>query len=179
MKYWVRVNGRPPFQGPLSQAEIFEAINAKRLSLTDCEVLQAEGQSYSALKNSTGWRNVQEIWPSATSDKQDEPARLVSCPICSRDISSAAVSCPQCGHPMSPAIPTGPTCYKCQSLATTRCQSCGAVSCIQHLRSVHFWGEARHELRCESCQESAMARKVALVILQVLIVILALFFFLR
>lgn len=34
---------------------------------------------------------------------------LVSCPECSKQISSAAASCPNCGHPMLAQTPTSPT----------------------------------------------------------------------
>ena len=57
---------------------------------------------------------------------------------------------------------TGPRCYACTGLATTRCQSCGALSCAQHLQSIyvaHGQGGA-YELRCESCHSDAMVWKV-------------------
>lgn len=89
---------------------------------------------------------------------------LVNCPECGREISTAAEACPQCGHPMRAAAPAppGPKCYACAALATTRCQSCGALSCATHLQSIyvrHGSGGA-YELRCQSCYESAMAWKV-------------------
>jgi hypothetical protein len=54
--------------------------------------------------------------------------------------------------------PAGPKCYSCSAPATTRCQSCGALSCAQHLQSIyvsHNEGGA-YELRCESCHSSAV-----------------------
>ena len=65
---------------------------------------------------------------------------------------------------MRPAsqAPTGPKCYSCSAPATTRCQSCGALSCAQHLESIYvIHGEGgAYELRCESCHSSAMSAKV-------------------
>jgi hypothetical protein len=89
---------------------------------------------------------------------------LIPCPECGREISTEAESCPQCGHPNRVArrSPAGPKCYGCAAEATTRCQSCGALSCAQHLQSIyvsHGQGGA-YELRCESCYSSAEAWKV-------------------
>src|SRR5262249_20971228 len=89
---------------------------------------------------------------------------LISCTACGRQISTEAEACPQCGHPnrsTTPA-PTGPKCYACSSIATTRCQSCGALSCAQRLQSIyvsHGRGGA-YELRCERCYSSAQAWQV-------------------
>lgn len=91
---------------------------------------------------------------------------LVNCPECGRQISTAAEACPQCGHPMrgraATPTPVGPACYACSATATTRCQSCGALSCAQHLDSIyvsHGKGGA-YELRCQSCYSSAQAFQV-------------------
>lgn len=84
---------------------------------------------------------------------------LVPCPECGRQVSTAAAACPQCGHPLQAA---GPRCYACEAAATTRCQSCGALSCPEHLQSIyvpHGRGGA-YELRCGSCFESAKAWKM-------------------
>jgi hypothetical protein len=87
------------------------------------------------------------------------PARLVDCPACGGRVSTEAVSCPHCGHPMRAAVvgPAGPVCYACTTPATTRCQSCGALSCALHLQSIyvsHGRGGA-YELRCTRCHSSA------------------------
>src|SRR5438093_1091956 len=89
---------------------------------------------------------------------------LIPCSACGRQISTEAEACPQCGHPnRGPgSAPAGPKCYACPAAATTRCQSCGALSCAVHLQSIyvaHGRGGA-YELRCESCHSSAMAWKV-------------------
>jgi hypothetical protein len=88
---------------------------------------------------------------------------LIPCPACGHQISVEAEACPQCGHPNRPAAPAaGPKCYACSAPATTRCQSCGALSCAQHLQSIyvpHGRGGA-YELRCESCYSSAVSWKV-------------------
>jgi hypothetical protein len=87
---------------------------------------------------------------------------LIDCPACGRQISVEAEACPQCGHPNRPKAPAGPKCYACSAPATTRCQSCGALSCAEHLQSIyvpHGRGGA-YELRCESCHSSAMAWKL-------------------
>jgi hypothetical protein len=86
---------------------------------------------------------------------------LIPCPVCDRQISTEAEACPQCGHPnRPPVVPSKqPGCYACNSAATTRCQSCGALSCALHLQSIYV----RHgrgggyELRCKSCYSSAQA----------------------
>jgi hypothetical protein len=92
---------------------------------------------------------------------------LLPCPECGREISTAAEACPQCGHPNRPSEPErddsdGPKCYACSATATTRCVSCGKLSCALHLNPVyvtHGRGGA-YELRCSSCYDSAMAGKV-------------------
>jgi hypothetical protein len=90
---------------------------------------------------------------------------LIECPACGRQISVEAEACPQCGHPNRPTAPAaaaGPKCYACSASATTRCQSCGALSCAQHLQSIYVYhghGGA-YELRCDSCYSSAEAWKV-------------------
>jgi hypothetical protein len=109
---------------------------------------------------------------------------LIPCPECGRQISTEAEACPQCGHPNRAPLPAksyGPNCYACSAAATTRCQSCGALSCVQHLQSIyvsHGRGGA-YELRCESCYASAAAWRVvgwvlgAIILLVVLGVFLA------
>jgi hypothetical protein len=95
---------------------------------------------------------------------------LISCPECGRQISSAAEACPQCGHPNRPT-PAGPTCYACSSPATTKCQSCGALSCAIHLNSIwvqHGRGGA-YELRCQSCYSTAQTFKIIGFILFVIV----------
>ena len=81
---------------------------------------------------------------------------LISCPECGHQISTEAQSCPQCGHPNRSAPPTqeGPKCYACSSLATTRCQMCGKLSCVQHVDSSGYWGGYR--LQCEGCALSTL-----------------------
>src|SRR5580700_9748531 len=88
---------------------------------------------------------------------------LISCSACGRQISMEAEACPQCGHPNRPTtqVLAAPQCYACSLPATTRCQSCGTLSCAQHLQSIyvtHGHGGA-YELRCESCYSSAMTWK--------------------
>jgi len=89
---------------------------------------------------------------------------LINCPACDRRISEEAEACPQCGHPNRRVErqPSGPRCYACSATATTRCQSCNALSCAEHLQSIfvsHGRGGA-YELRCESCYSTAMGFKV-------------------
>jgi hypothetical protein len=107
---------------------------------------------------------------------------LIECPACGRRISAEAEACPQCGHPNRPTAPSpaGPKCYACAALATTRCQSCGALSCARHLQSIYVYhghGGA-YELRCESCYSSAETWKVvawvfAGIVLVIMLVIFA------
>ena len=107
---------------------------------------------------------------------------LLPCPECGREISTLAESCPGCGHPNRPRAtpaPTGPTCYSCSATATTRCQSCGALSCAEHLQSIyvtHGRGGA-YELRCESCYASAKALQIGgwIVFAIVLLIVAGLF----
>ena len=106
---------------------------------------------------------------------------LVPCPECGREISTAAEACPHCGYPIRPSTraPAGPKCYACSATATTRCQSCGTLSCAQHLQSIyvpHGRGGA-YELRCESCYASAVTWKVVgWVIMGVILLVVFSFF---
>lgn len=109
---------------------------------------------------------------------------LISCQACGNQISSAAEACPQCGHPNSAAPrrqrqPTGPSCYACSNTATTRCQSCGTLSCASHLDSIyvrHGRGGA-YELRCKDCYSSAQAwQAVGCVISIIVLIIMAVIF---
>src|SRR5438309_438691 len=89
---------------------------------------------------------------------------LIPCAACGRQISTDAESCPQCGHPNHPAAPKpkGAKCYLCSAAATTRCVSCGALSCAEHLQSIyvaHGRGGA-YELRCKSCYATASSMRV-------------------
>jgi len=101
---------------------------------------------------------------------------LVNCPECGRRISTAADACPQCGHPTrgrAAAPRAGPPCYACPAPATTRCQSCGALSCAQHVDPIfvsHGKGGA-NELRCSSCYRSAAAWAIIFPIIAVVAVV--------
>lgn len=124
---------------------------------------------------------------------------LIDCPECGRQISTAAVACPQCGHPNEPApaaVPDyftaaqrqapesasrahGPSCYACDSLATTRCQSCGKLSCALHLQNI-FVSHGRggsNELRCSDCYASAKARKLVGMVVAAIVVLIMLIIF--
>ncbi len=107
---------------------------------------------------------------------------LVDCPECGREISTAAEACPQCGHPtrVKPQESTGPGCYACSAPATTQCQRCGTLSCVEHLKAIyvpHGKGGA-NELRCESCYSSAQVWKVVGgIIFVIALIIFAYFFF--
>lgn len=82
---------------------------------------------------------------------------LMNCPACGLQISTQAVACPGCGHPnkLYPvAALDAPNCYACPRQATTRCQSCGTLSCALHLESIGL-GRQGYELRCKDCVESA------------------------
>jgi hypothetical protein len=101
---------------------------------------------------------------------------LINCPACGRQISIEADACPGCGHPNRPRAPSGPSCYACSAAATTRCQSCGAFSCAEHLQSIyvsHGRGGA-YELRCQSCYSSALTWQIF--IYAVVVLVLALIF---
>lgn len=81
--------------------------------------------------------------------------------------------------PVDIALPPGPKCYACSAQATTRCQSCGALSCAVHLKSIfvsHGKGGA-YELRCERCYSSAQAGQVFGWIVGAIILIMAAIFF--
>ncbi len=107
---------------------------------------------------------------------------LVNCQECGRQVSTAAEACPQCGHPVRAMAPasSGPKCYSCSAAATTRCQSCGALSCAQHLQSIfvsHGEGGA-YELRCERCYSSAQAWQVfRWIMIAIGLIIFAIIFF--
>ncbi len=107
---------------------------------------------------------------------------LISCPECGRQISTAAEACPQCGHPNRPTFqkPVGPSCYACSSTATTRCQSCGKLSCALHVNSIwvsHGRGGG-YELRCASCYSYAQLwRTIGLVAFVIGVAIMAMMVF--
>lgn len=107
---------------------------------------------------------------------------LIACPACGRQISTEAEACPQCGHPNRPSAATesSPKCYACSAPATTRCQSCGALSCAQHVQSIYVpHGQSgAYELRCESCYSSAVTWKVFGWILMGIMLIVGLVIFL-
>lgn len=88
---------------------------------------------------------------------------LTSCPECGHQVSSAADACPNCAFPMRKIRQAdGPTCYECSRDATTRCQSCGTMSCAEHVQSIyvsHGRGGA-YELRCKSCYSSAQTWQI-------------------
>ena len=103
---------------------------------------------------------------------------LINCPECGHRVSTEAEACPQCGHPSRPPVrePAGPKCYACSLEATTRCQSCGALSCAEHLQSIHVYhgrGGA-YELRCDSCYSSASAWKVTSWVLAGIVIVVGL-----
>ena len=98
----------------------------------------------------------------ASRNAKEHIMSLLNCPECSREISDAAEACPQCGYPMRAAAPAGPKCYACELAATSRCQCCGAMSCVEHLQSIyvrHYKGGA-YELRCVKCHTSADRSKM-------------------
>jgi hypothetical protein len=106
---------------------------------------------------------------------------LIPCPACGRQISTEAEACPQCGHPNRPAVetPAGPQRYRCSRPATTRCQSCGALSCAEHLQSIyvsHGQGGS-YELRCESCYSSAMTWKIVAWVFAAIVLVIILMMF--
>src|SRR5262245_21337974 len=93
--------------------------------------------------------------------KSESTMTLIPCPARGRQISVEAIVCPQCGHARRAAA-AGPKCYACAAPATTRCQSCGTLSCALHLQSIfvaHGDGGS-YELRCESFHSSAEAWNV-------------------
>ena len=86
---------------------------------------------------------------------------LVNCPECARQVSTAAEACPQCGHPMKGATtnrPAGSKCYACAAAATTRCQHCGTLSCVEHLNHINYG--LGPKILCKSCRPSHLARAI-------------------
>src|SRR5262249_19222170 len=64
----------------------------------------------------------------------------------------------------------------CAAPATTRCQSCGALSCATHLQSVyvsHGRGGA-YELRCAPCYASAMESKALNMVIGICLIVVVL-----
>jgi hypothetical protein len=105
---------------------------------------------------------------------------LINCPVCGHAISTEAEACPECAHPNRPLMPvrTGPKCYKCSAVATTKCQKCGAMSCVEHLQNIyvpHGNGGA-NELRCERCYANVQKiLKLVMVVALVVLGVVALF----
>jgi uncharacterized protein YbaR (Trm112 family) len=89
---------------------------------------------------------------------------LISCPECSGKLSTAAEACPHCGHPTD--LITRPqrthdkdeddelVCYACERTATTKCQECGALSCLAHIHNSLRSSDGL-PLRCAKCFEAA------------------------
>jgi hypothetical protein len=103
---------------------------------------------------------------------------LVPCPECKREVSSAASACPHCGFPAAPR----PACYACAAPATTRCVTCGELSCATHLNTIFVRdGESgANELRCRECFADAELLNrwglvASVVVLVLFVVIVALF----
>ena len=61
---------------------------------------------------------------------------LTSCDECEREVSTEAEACPHCGYPIrgTASDPVGPKCYACSAGATTKCQKCAALSCVEHVQ---------------------------------------------
>ncbi len=57
------------------------------------------------------------------------------------------------------AAATAPPCHACEAPATMRCQRCGVLSCVLHLRSVFAWHGrgGSNEWRCAKCVAVARA----------------------
>jgi hypothetical protein len=107
------------------------------------------------------WRRCLRQWPQPMQRPQplELAMSLIPCPECGREISTNAEACPHCGNPMRAASHTaaGPKCYACSATATTRCQRCGEMSCVQHVQSIFVphGNSGSYELRCPRCYESA------------------------
>lgn len=99
---------------------------------------------------------------------------LIDCPECGRQISTAAEACPGCGHPNRPAagVPVGPKCHACPATATTRCQNCGALSCVAHVESVSVALAGPYQLRCADCNSTANGWKVFQVVWIILVLLI-------
>ena len=124
---------------------------------------------HSANRHDAGCRSagVDYLRDKLSTQPHSEPTMpLINCPACDRQISAEAEACPQCGHPNRREAPAaaGPKCYACAAPATTRCQSCGKLSCPEHLQSIYLTGGHGYELRCDSCYWSAKGRNVFLII---------------
>ena len=91
---------------------------------------------------------------------------LIDCPECGRQISTAAEACPGCGHPNRPTavVPVGPTCHACSDTATTKCQNCGALSCVAHVESVSVAVGGPYQLRCAECDTATRGWKIVQVV---------------
>jgi hypothetical protein len=70
-------------------------------------------------------------------------------------------------------------CHACSAMATTRCRSCGTLSCAEHLQSIylsHGRGGA-YELRCQSCYSSAQSWKVVGLVAVAAFIVIFFYFF--
>jgi hypothetical protein len=169
--YYVTRSPGQGFVATLTLAQI-EAGLANGELQESFSATESDGRSFAQFQRSNyggEWRTLADLLAEhaqnvSYSAQPVLSVRLISCPACGRQISTEAEACPQCGHPnrAAPREPEGPRCYACRAAATTRCQSCGVLSCAQHLQSIyvsHGHGGA-YELRCDSCYSSAEAWKV-------------------
>lgn len=66
-RYYLRSKGTSTFEGPYDTSQIGDLLRARPLEEIDC--LEATGQTQTALKRSTAWRNVREFVAAARTPK--------------------------------------------------------------------------------------------------------------
>ena len=77
---------------------------------------------------------------------------LTTCPDCQAQVSDVAPTCPKCGRPLKDVPSGGPECYTCRRQATTKCQRCGALTCVTHLDPVMGVFMLSRMLVCDNCR---------------------------
>ena len=103
MRYYIRDIPDSDIKGPLARTEI-SAWVAKGWASSDGFATNALGKSIEQVEKSypDGWYPIAKLdeLEAAKSTTDEVVNKLVSCPMCEKQISPEAPACPQCGHPM-------------------------------------------------------------------------------
>jgi hypothetical protein len=96
---------------------------------------------------------------------------LTTCPDCQSEVSDVAPTCPKCGRPLQEA--EGPKCYACDRPATTKCQRCGKLSCVEHVQPIDY--QLARPFFCDACVRTVKVRHVLFILLVVVLFPVGLF----
>ena len=69
-------------------------------------------------------------------DSECQEMPLINCDECEHEVSTVAEVCPNCGYSIR-GTKSDPKCNACSAAATTKCQRCGVLSCVEHVQPHH------------------------------------------